>query len=424
MTKDIDRLKKDIVAGVYTQEFIKLYGSEAECGEKRYLSALASFEKCFGRREIRIFSAPGRTELCGNHTDHQGGCVLAAAINLDMEAVVAKREDSTVNIVSEGFETLEINIFDNAPKPNEKGTTAALVRGIASALSARGHTLGGFDAYLTSSVPTGSGLSSSAAFEVLTGKIFSALFCGDSLDALELAKIGQYAENVYFGKPCGLMDQISCAVGGVVFIDLSEPNYTKTEHVNFSFEKHGYALYITNAGGSHANLTEEYAAITGEMSAVAGCFGMERLSQVDEQAFREGIPELRRRVSDRAILRAMHFFAENRRVRQQLSFLKAENMEDYINSMEMSGRSSMGLLQNLWPEDKSERSVALALAVSDSALFGKGTSRVHGGGFAGTIQALVPSRQGESYEAVMNRVFGVGACQAVAVRAVGVYELN
>lgn len=424
MTKNTDRFIKDIAEGAYTVEFMKLYGNAVKYGEKRYLSALASFEKCFGKRGVRIFSAPGRTELCGNHTDHQGGCVLAAAIDLDMLAVASKRKDSIVHIVSEGFGTLEIDISETLPKADEKGTAEALVRGAASALRVRGYSPEGFDAYLTSGVPTGSGLSSSAAFEVLMGKIFSALYCDDRLEAFELAKIGQYAENEYFGKPCGLMDQMTCAIGGVVFIDFSEPNYPKTESVNFSFEEHGYSLCVTNAGGSHADLTEEYASIIEEMRSVARCFGVEKLSCVDERAFHESIPGLRRKVSDRAILRTMHFFAEDRRVRQQLSFLKLGDMENYLRLMEKSGQSSMGLLQNLWPEDKPERSVALALAVSDSVLSGKGASRVHGGGFAGTIQALVPLEQSESYQSAMDSVFGIGACRTVTVRAAGACEFK
>jgi len=424
VTKHTEKFIKDIAEGFYAEKLIELYGDEAEYEQKRYLIAIREFEKCFGRSEVRLFSAPGRTELCGNHTDHQSGCVLAAAIDLDVLAVAAQRKDRKVNIMSEGYGALEIDLSDTAPDADEKGTTEALVRGVAFALKQRGYSPGGFNAYLTSRVPSGSGLSSSAAFEVLVGKIFSTLYCDDDLVPFELAKMGQYAENEYFGKPCGLMDQMACAMGGVVYIDFSEPIYPKNERIDFSFEKHGYVLYITNAGGSHADMTREYAAITEEMHAVAQYFGREKLSQVNEQVFKDQIPELRKKVSDRAILRAMHYFSENRRVRQQLSVLKAGNMGEYLKLMRASGQSSMGQLQNLWPENKSERSVALALAVSDAALSGTGASRVHGGGFAGTIQALVPSTQNHFYKAEMERIFGLGACRAVAVRDAGVYEFK
>lgn len=423
LSKDIDTLKKDIADGFYSAQLNMLYGEGRESSD-RYLSLLEGFEKCFGKKEIRLFSAPGRTELCGNHTDHQAGCVLAAAIDLDMAAAVAQREDCTVRIVSEGFGELEIDISDTSRRPEEKGKTEALVRGVASAIKERGYTLKGFDVYLKSNVPRGSGLSSSAAFELLVGKIFSALFCSDGLDTTELARIGQYAENEYFGKPCGLMDQMACATGGVVFIDFAEPENPYSEGDDFAFEENGYSLCITNAGGSHAELTDEYAAITDEMYSIAHHFGQDKLAYVSERKFYDSLPELRGRVSDRAILRAMHFFSENNRVKKQLTNLKAGNIEEYLKLMGQSGKSSMGLLQNVWPADKSERSVALALAVSDAALCGNGVSRVHGGGFAGTIQAVVGREMLHSYKKTMDTVFGKGSCQIVNVRAIGAYELK
>ncbi len=350
--------------------------------------------------------------------------MIAAAIDLDMAAIVSKREDSRVCLVSEGFGTVELDISDTSPRAEESGTSQALIRGLAAALQARGYDPGGFDAYLTSNIPVGSGLSSSAAFEVLMGKVFSALYCGDSLSPEVLAQMGQYAENEYFGKPCGLMDQLACALGGVVFLDFFKEGAPKAERLSFDFEAHGYGLFITNAGGSHVNLTEDYAAIPAEMRGIARCFGAEKLSRVEEAAFWQELPALRSRVSDRALLRAMHFFDENRRVREQLPHLRAGDIGAYLKRMAESGRSSLGLLQNLWPENRAERSLTLALAVSEKLLSGQGASRVHGGGFAGTIQALVPLEMGENYEAEMNRIFGAGACRALCLRDFGAQELR
>lgn len=400
-----------------------LYCEEALAGERGLYDTLCGFSSRFGEEtSCGLFSASGRTELSGNHTDHQRGCVLCAAVTLDMTAAAAPREDMTVRILSEGFGEISADLSDLGVVEREKGSSAALIRGIAKAISDKGGKLRGFDAYIRSNVPQGSGLSSSAAYEVLIGKIFSELFCEDVFSPTELAIFGQYAENVYFGKPCGLMDQMASALGGVVFIDFENPKEPKARGIEFDFEGAGYSLCITNAGGSHADLTGDYAAITEEMRSVSRFFGKNALREVCEQEFRAAIPSLRGTVCDRAILRAMHFFDENRRVHEQLRALEDGETGRYLELMNASGRSSMTMLQNIWPTfDGGERSLALALALSEAFLKGDGAVRVHGGGFAGTIQAFVPTGRTAEYKKLMDETFGEGACCVMAVRPVGAY---
>lgn len=413
---DIGRLDK---------EFSRLYKRESAAQPARYSAALSSFTKAFGARgNLRLFSAPGRSEISGNHTDHQQGCVLAAAVTLDIVAAVSERADDRICLHSAGYAPLTLSVRDLQKHKQERNTSLALVRGIANYLVTHGYRVGGFDAYITSGVPKGSGLSSSAAYSVLIATIFSCLFNGARITPTEQALAAQYAENEYFGKPCGLMDQLACATGGFVAIDFAEPARPVVERVDCDLEAMGYAVCIVNAGGSHAGLTAEYAAIPAEMKSVAAVFGKPHLRQVDEAAFYEALPMLRGRVSDRAILRSMHFFDENVRVGQQAAALKRGDMESFRRLMLDSGDSSFRLLQNVCPADAAERSVALALALTERQLAGRGAWRIHGGGFAGTILALVPLELADAYAVEMERVFGAGCCYRLSIRPVGGVEIG
>jgi len=366
-------------------------------------------------------SAPGRTEICGNHTDHQRGCVLAAAVTLDMAAVVSAREDGKIRLISEGFGADEVDLADLSPKPDEAGRSASLIRGVCAGFRERGFAAGGFDAWQISGVPKGSGLSSSAAFEVLIGAIENALYNGGgAADPVTVAKIGQYAENTYFGKPSGLMDQTASSVGGVVAIDFRDADNPLVERIDVSFAGSPYELCIVNAGGSHADLTNEYAAIPAEMGLVASFFGKQLLSEVDPAAFYQSIGALRANIPDRAVLRAMHFFGETQTARDEAAALKKGDFEEFARLAARSGHSSMSMLQNCWPADSvSERSVALALALSGRVLAGRGAVRVHGGGFAGTVMAVVPREAVTEYIGTIEQAFGKGCVYVLRVRPVG-----
>lgn len=369
-----------------------------------------------------IFSAPGRTELGGNHTDHQHGCVLAAAVHLETVARVTLNETKTVCIRSEGYPPFQIELGDYAPRQDEQNSSAALVRGIFNAFSQRDAKIQGFNMEVRSDVLPGSGLSSSAAFEVLVGTICNTLFFGNQLDAVEIAKIGQQAENIYFGKPCGLMDQMASAVGGLVYMDF-ETDPPTVEKLDFDFEKAGYALCIIDSGADHADLTEEYAAITRELSELCAFFGKEYLRQVPEDMFMAALPLLRKKVSDRAILRAIHVFGENRRVRAQAAALRQGRIDDYLALVNESGRSSWMYLQNIYPAGATQQPVAFALALCGSLLAGQGACRVHGGGFAGTVQAYVPLQMLVDFTAGIEAVLGKGCLCALKVRPQGGAEI-
>jgi galactokinase len=414
-------LKNSIKNGLFDKELSYLAYSDIEATKERYLKALGEFESLFGETETAyIISAPGRTELSGNHTDHQGGCVLAASVNLDTVAVVSQRTDRKVSVVSEGYKPFTITLDTLDAQKNEKGKSHAIVRGMANYLSG-GKGFCGFDAYTTSNVPKGSGLSSSAAFEVLIGKIFSFLYCNNSIKPSELAEAGHLAEVNYFGKPCGKMDQYACATGGIVYLDFFS-DITKSEAVDISFKNLGYSLFITNAGGSHAHLTPEYAAVPEEMRRVAREFGKERLSDIEETLFFRKFSSLRGRVSDRALSRSLHYFTEVNRVKAQLDALKKGDIDTYLPLMQQSGDSSLLNLQNIYPMcDQNERSLALALGISKRL---GAVSRVHGGGFAGTIQALVKNEYADSYKADMENIFGNGSSVEVAIRPVGAYVIG
>ena len=375
----------------------------------------ASFEKQFGRKPEYIFSAPGRTELSGNHTDHQHGCVMAAAVNREALAAVAVNGTMTVNLLSEGYPLCVIDLTDMTVHPEEEGKTASLIRGVASQF----RDVKGFDAYVTSTVLSGSGLSSSAAFEVLMGVIFNQL-TGAGYDAVKIAQIGQYAENVYFGKPCGLMDQMASSVGNIIGIDFADPAKPVLTPVPFDFAGCGYSLCIIDSGASHADLTDEYAAITQELKAVCRVFGKEFLRDVEEETFYARIPEVRKAAGDRAVNRAIHVFAENKRVAMQTKALLENDFDTFLSGMRESGSSSWRLLQNVIPAGRKEhQEVALSLALAEKLLNGRGACRVHGGGFAGTIQAFVPNDMVEAFRTGMDAALGQGACQVMVIRPEG-----
>ena len=372
-----------------------------------------------------VFSAPGRTEISGNHTDHQCGCVLAAAVNLETIADVCLNGTNTIMVQSQGYPAVKVDLDDLAVREEEKNTTAALIRGVASSFVQRGATLQGFDAVVNSTVLPGSGLSSSAAFEVLFGTILNELFFDKNLSAVEIAQIGQYAENVYFGKPCGLMDQMASSVGSLVFIDFEDPANPKIEKVSFDLAAAGYALCIIDSGADHADLTDEYAAIPAEMKQVCTYFGKEVLRQIPRNEFMKAIPELRKTVSDRAILRAMHIYQENDRVVKLVQALKNGDVDSFLNLVKESGRSSWMYLQNITPAGAVEhQEVAVALAMCDALLQGKGAYRVHGGGFAGTVQAFVPLEMLDSFKTDIEAVLGQDTCHVLNIRELGGIRVN
>lgn len=372
-----------------------------------------------------VFSAPGRTEISGNHTDHQHGCVLAAAVNLETTAEVTLNGSNLVRVYSDGYPTVEVDLTDLYPRKEEVNTTAALVRGVAAAFNQRGAKLKGFDAVVHSTVLPGSGLSSSAAFEVLFGTIFNELFFQKKLTAVEIAQIGQYAENIYFGKPSGLMDQMASSVGGMVFIDFEDPTNPVVEKLDFDFEKAGHALCIIDSGADHADLTDEYAAVTRELKDVCTLFGKNVLREIPMETFFARLPQIRASVPDRAILRAIHFYQENIRVKAQVHALKQNDFETFLQLVSESGRSSWMYLQNITPAGYVEhQEVAVALAMCDQLLQGKGAFRVHGGGFAGTVQAFVPMELLKDFKTKIETVLGEGSCHVLSIRPEGGIKLN
>ena len=367
-----------------------------------------------------VFSAPGRTEICGNHTDHQRGAVLAAAVNLETVAEVTLNGTNLICVQSEGYPAVTIDLTDMTIHEEEKNTTAALIRGVAAAFVQRGAKLQGFDAAVRSNVLPGSGLSSSAAFEVLIGTICNHLFFDAKLSAVEIAQIGQWAENVYFGKPCGLMDQTASSVGNLVFIDFADPANPVVERIDFDFDKAGHALCIIDSGADHADLTDEYAAIPGELKQLCAFFGKDVLREIPEDEFFAALPRLRHQVSDRAILRAIHFYQENKRVFRQAAALKAGDFAEFLSITKESGRSSWMYLQNITPAGAVEhQAVAVALALCDTLLAGRGAYRVHGGGFAGTVQAFVPMDMLEQFKTDIEKVLGEGSCHVLKIRPEG-----
>ncbi len=415
-------LKEQIISGAYDELLKDIYVDAGRICEnrKRYVQAIKCFEGLYGEGEVCIFSAPGRSEIGGNHTDHQHGEVLAASINKDCIAIVRATEDNVVKVVSDGYKMITVSLEDLEKQQSEEGTTLSLIKGVMFAVKERGYQLGGFEAYVTSDVLIGAGLSSSAAFETLIGTVISGLYNNMEISPVEIAIIGQFAENVYFGKPSGLMDQMASSVGSLVHIDFADPKKPIVEKVEFDFDKQGYSLCITDTKGSHADLTPEYAAVTIEMRGVAAMFGKEVLGQVAKEDIFENASQIRKKLGDRAFLRALHFTQENIRVQKQVQALKDNDIDEFLKWIQASGDSSYKYLQNVYTtQDITHQNVSVALAVSDVLLGDKGVSRVHGGGFAGTIQAFVRNEAVEAYKAGMDSVFGEGACDVLKVRKFG-----
>jgi len=383
------------------------------------------FTEAFGCPPERYFSAPGRTEIAGNHTDHQRGRVLAAAVNLDTVAAVRCNGTDTIRVLSEGYPLCQVRLQELTPVASEVNSTAALIRGVAARFAQLGCQVQGFDAYCMSTVLPGSGLSSSAAFEVLIGTIVNHLFYAGKATQPEVAMIGQYAENVFFGKPCGLMDQTASAVGGLVTIDFADAAHPEIRSVDFDFSTCGHALCILDTRASHADLTEEYAAIPQEMKSVAGFFGKEVLTDVTEEAFYQNIAQLRQQFGDRAVMRGVHEFQENDRVIRQVAALENGNFKKFLELVKESGRSSWMYLQNVVPAGYiAHQDVAIALALCEHYLQGQGAFRVHGGGFAGTVQAFVPFELLEDFRKGIDAALGEGACHVLSIRPQGGVEME
>ena len=380
----------------------------------------AGFTAAFGGAPERYFSAPGRTEIGGNHTDHQRGRVLAGAVNLDTVAAVRLNGTDTIRILSKGYPMSVVNVTELTPVESEINSTPALIRGVVARITEMGCKVEGFDAYCESTVLPGSGLSSSAAYEVLIGTIVNHLFFEGKVSQPEVAMIGQYAENVFFGKPCGLMDQTASAVGNLVTIDFFTAGSPVIEPVAFDFGACGHALCIIDSGADHADLTDEYAAVPGEMKAVAKYLGKEVLTEIDEADFFAAIPEIRKACGDRAVMRAIHFYQENARVPQQVAALREGNFDKFLSLVKQSGYSSYMYLQNVIPAGyKAHQDVAVALALCEHYLAGRGAYRVHGGGFAGTVQAFVPYDILDSFVAGIDGALGKGACHVLSIRPQG-----
>lgn len=415
-------LIEKIKNGMYDETLKDIYVDEKKIAyeRERYIKAIESYTEHFGEGEVFVFSAPGRSEIGGNHTDHQCGEVLAASINNDVIAIVQNLEEPCVRVISAGYEMITIYLDDLCRREDEEATTTALIRGVLAKTKEYGYQIGGFQAVVTSDVLIGAGLSSSAAFETLMGTILSELFNDGKISPIEIAMIGQFAENVYFGKPCGLMDQMACSVGSLAHIDFQNPVAPLVEQIEFDLDGYGYSLCITDTKGSHADLTSDYAAIPEEMKRAAACLGKEVLGQVTRKEVLTNLPRIREQAGDRAALRAIHYVCENERVQKEVAALREKRFGEFLRLVKESGDSSYKYLQNVYVcHDVEHQNVSIALAVSDMILGTQGANRVHGGGFAGTIQAFVPNDIVTLYKTEMEKVFGDGACDVLKIRKYG-----
>lgn len=416
------KLRENIAAGNYDCAFAKLYKkSDISAQKERYIRVSGEFDEIYGEgAEVAVFSAPGRTEVGGNHTDHNHGKVLAAGVDLDAIAFASKNDENIVRVKSEGYGMDVIDLSVLVPQDEETSHSASLVRGVCAAFSERGYNIGGFNAATASDVISGSGLSSSAAFEVLVGTMLNELYNDGKVSAVEIAQIAQYAENKFFGKPCGLMDQMACSVGGFVKIDFKDPSAPIIEKVDFDFVSCGHSLCIIDSGANHSDLTDEYAAVRGEMEKVAAVFGKKVLRDVDRNEFEANISKVRNQVNDRAVLRAKHFFNENERVDKQASALESGDFETFKSLIIESGYSSYMYNQNVFTcKYPLNQAVSVALAICGDILKDKGAWRVHGGGFAGTIQAFVPNDMLDEFKEKICAVYGEKACYVLNIRPVG-----
>ena len=419
-------LLKKLSDGAYDARFARLYGEEQIAAQRaRYADAVRGFVETFGEPtgELMLCSAPGRTEIGGNHTDHNHGRVLAGSVNLDVIAVVAASDEARIRVQSKGYPMDTVLLDELQPVAAEQNHSASLIRGIAARFEALGLSVCGFDAYTTSDVLKGSGLSSSAAFEVMIGNMLSHLYNDGTVDNVEIAKSAQFAENVYFGKPCGLMDQTACAVGGFIAIDFEDPAAPGIEKLDFDLRRMGYGLCIVDTGGNHADLNEDYASVPAEMKAVAKLLGHSVLRECDEEELISKISAVRAVEGDRALLRALHFFGENRRVEKETDALRRKDIKEFFKVIRSSGLSSFCWLQNVYSaKNPREQGLSLALCLTEKFFGSECTDaawRVHGGGFAGTIQVFVPTERIAEYKAYIEAVFGKGSCHVLSVRSAG-----
>ena len=424
MMKSIPVWKQELSDGVHAARLASLYccaPAETASEAARYAAVLDGLEKTFGSHaEAGLYSAPGRTEIGGNHTDHQHGRVLAGSVNIDMIAAAAPNDKNQLRVQSEGYDLCVIDLNDLEARKEEENTTAALLRGECAAFTQRGAKLAGLDVYISSNVPKGSGVSSSAAFEVLIGVILNDCFMAEKVSPIAIAQIGQWAENVYFGKPCGLMDQMASSVGNIITIDFADPAHPAVEPVQVDFSKAGLALCILDSGADHADLTDEYAAIPSECRAVAAVCGGEVLRDVPFETFLAKLPECRKQCGDRAVLRAFHIYADNERVAKQVAALRADDFDTFLQLVTESGLSSWEYLQNVIPAGyKEHQEVAVTIAAAKHFLRGKGAVRVHGGGFAGTVQAFVPVEELAQFKEQMEAILGAGRCHVLSIRPEG-----
>ena len=424
MMKSIPVWKQELSDGVHAARLASLYccaPAETASEAARYAAVLDGLEKTFGSHaEAGLYSAPGRTEIGGNHTDHQHGRVLAGSVNIDMIAAAAPNDKNQLRVQSEGYDLCVIDLNDLEARKEEENTTASLLRGECAAFTQRGAKLAGLDIYISSNVPKGSGVSSSAAFEVLIGVILNDCFMAEKVSPIAIAQIGQWAENVYFGKPCGLMDQMASSVGNIITIDFASPAKPVVEPVAVDFSKAGLALCILDSGADHADLTDEYAAIPAECRAVAAVCGGEVLRDVPFETFLAKLPECRRQCGDRAVLRAFHVYADNDRVAKQVAALHDGDFGTFLSLVNESGCSSWEYLQNVIPAGyKEHQEVGVTIAAAKHLLGDKGAVRVHGGGFAGTVQAFVPVEMLDEFKAGMEAILGEGRCHVLSIRPEG-----
>ena len=424
--RSCETLLQDLQNGVCDAALSALYAPDGDpakldAARERAVRIVNLFQTYFSPQQgAALFSGPGRTEIGGNHTDHQHGHVLCGSVDMDMLACAGSNERNAIHVFSEGYPALVVELDNLQPVESEKGTSAALVRGVAAKIRELGYEVKGFDAFVTSNVLSGSGLSSSAAYEALIGNIINHFFCADKLDAVEIAKIGQYAENVYFGKPCGLMDQMGASVGGCVAIDFQDPAAPVVRKVRYDFGASGHALCIVDTASSHADLTDDYAAIPLEMGAVAAHFGKKFLRDVPEADFRSALPELREKCGDRAVLRALHYFDDDRRAVAEADALDSGDFARFLSLVNASGLSSELALQNTYsPSNPAQQAIPLTLALGRELLDGAGAIRVHGGGFAGTIQAFVPLEKLDAFRTGIEALCGKGRCHVTRIRPEG-----
>lgn len=420
--ENILTLKEKILSGEYDEVFNKVYvdASLLEYQKNRYVKSIEKYMDKYTNENIEIYSTPGRSEVCGNHTDHQNGKVLATSINLDAIAIVSTSQEDEICILSEGYDEIRVSAKNLSYVKEEQDTSIALVKGILNYLVAKGYEVHGFNMYTTSDVLVGAGMSSSAAFEVLIGTVVSGLFNNMEIDPVVIAKAAQYAENVYFGKPCGLMDQMACSVGGLIYVDFLNPKEPYINKIHTDFAKEGYSLCLVDTLGSHANLTDEYAAIPVEMKEISSYFKENNLRSVDENDFYASIPAMRGKVSDRAILRAIHFYQEESRVDLAVCALENEDFSQFFKVIKESGDSSYKYLQNVYSvKDLSNQNISIALAVSEKYIKGDGAMRIHGGGFAGTMQVFIQNEYVEEYKKSIETIFGKDTCHVLKIRNYG-----